>query len=312
MLLSRVAESLYWSARYLERAKDTARIIREHTNLIVDLPYSSLVSWEPLLAIVGTRVAFDEGYRGPDEASVMRWLISDRTNGSSLLRSVESARENLRRCREVLPREAWQAMNDLFLYVLSGHPDGVPRAGRSRFLERIVIETQRIDGILAGTMSRDEAFEIVELGRSVERADMITRVLDVRANALSAVDSSPDRHPDAQWASVLRSLSAFQMFRRSRRVPVTGEAVVGFLLFDERFPRALQHCLLRARRSVAALPLAASVSGAIDAASAALGEAPESVDMADLHGFMDRLQAAIGEIHDAVADAYFLRQLAPV
>ena len=312
MLLSRVAESLYWSARYLERAEDTARIIREHTNLIVDLPYSSLVTWEPLLAIVGTRVAFDDGYLAPDEPSIMNWLISDRENGGSLLRSIESARENLRCCREVLPREAWQAMNDLFLYVVSGHPDGVARAGRSRFLERIVNETQRIDGILAGTMSRDEAFEIVALGRSVERADMITRVLDVRAGTLGPVDSLPDRHPDAQWASVLRSLSALQMFRRSKRVPVSGEAVVAFLLFDERFPRALLSCLLNARRSVDALPQAATVSAAIDTAAVLLRASAEAVEIIDLHDLMDRLQSAIGEVHDAVADAYFLRQLAPV
>lgn len=312
MLLSRVAENLYWAARYLERAEDTARIVREHTNLLVDLPYSSLVSWEPLLAIVGTRVAFDERYSLADEPSIMTWLISDRNNGGSLLRSVESARENLRSCREVLPREAWQVMNDLFLFVLSGHPDGVARAGRSRFLERVVNETQRIVGVLAGTMSRDEAYEVIALGRTLERADMVTRVLDVRASSLGHVDAQADRHPDAQWASVLRCLSAFQMFHRSKREPVSGPAVVDFLLHDEKFPRALRHCLLAAGRSVAELPQAAPVLEAIAAATELLLEAGSDLAPTELHTLMDRLQGAIGVIHDAAADAYFLRQLAPV
>src|SRR6516225_4956278 len=117
MLLSRVAGNLYWAARYLERAEDTARIIREHTNLMVDLPTSVAVTWEPLLAILGGRTEFDARHERADEQAIVRHLVADRANPGSILMSVEQAREDLRTCREVIPREAWQALNDLYLYV---------------------------------------------------------------------------------------------------------------------------------------------------------------------------------------------------
>src|SRR6516225_4150497 len=117
MLLSRVAGNLYWAARYLERAEDTARIVREHTNLLVDLPTSVPVTWDPLLAITDIRAGFDGRYDAVDETSIVRYLVADRENQGSILMSVEQARDDLRTCREVVPRELWNVLNDLYLYV---------------------------------------------------------------------------------------------------------------------------------------------------------------------------------------------------
>ena len=152
MLLSRVAENLYWAARYLERAEDTARIVREHTNLIVDLPVTVPVTWQPLLAITGTVEEFDETERIVGETDIIHFLIAERDNTGSVVMCVEQARENLRTTREVIPRDAWQAVNDLYLYVASHRTEGVERRGRNRFLDRVIADAQRMVGILAGTM----------------------------------------------------------------------------------------------------------------------------------------------------------------
>jgi uncharacterized alpha-E superfamily protein len=309
-LLSRVAGHLYWAARYLERAEDTARIVREHTNLLVDLPTSVPVTWEPLLGICGSRTEFDARYERADETSIVRFLVADRENSGSILMSVEQARQDLRTCREVLPREVWEAVNELHLYVASHHLDGVARRGRSRFLERVMAESLRTEGYLASTMSRDDAYEFLRLGRTLERADMTTRVLDVRATSLmTAAGNGADHHDDVQWMSVLRSLSALQMYHRATRLPVEGSATLRFLLFDPSFPRSVAHCLDRAAASVANLPRAELVVPACEGARALLDTVPvDGLRGVDLHDVVDRLQLAIAAIHDRIMEAYVTGQ----
>ena len=181
MLLSRVAENLYWAGRYLERAEDTARIVREHTNLLIDLPLRAPVTWEPLLAVVGERSDFDARYQRADEASILKYLIGDPDHPGSVLNSIGQTQGEPPHHARGAAREAWAAVNDLFLYMVSNHTDGVARRSRSRFLERVIGESQRVVGILTGTMRRDEAWDFWRLGMQVERADMVTRVLDVLA-----------------------------------------------------------------------------------------------------------------------------------
>lgn len=307
MLLSRVAENLYWSGRYLERAEDTARIVREHTNLLVDLPTSAPVTWEPLLAVIGDRAEFDARYPAADEASILRYLVSDVEHSGSLLRGIEQAREDIRTTREVLPREVWQALNDLYLYVAANHTDGVSRRSRSRFLERIIGECQRIVGIVTGTMRRDEAWDFWRLGLQVERADMTTRVLDVLAGSLLEARDAPETFADVRWMSVLRSLSALQMFHRATLEPVSGPASLHFLVFDERFPRSLATCLAEIEAGVRRLPTGTAVLPACEAARSRLAEIDAaSLDAAQLHDAVDDLQVAIADVHDAIAERYFL------
>jgi uncharacterized alpha-E superfamily protein len=303
VLLSRVAENLYWAARYLERAEDTARIVREHTNLIVDLPTRVPVTWEPLLAITGSRHDFDDRNPAASERSVIRWLIADRENHGSVLLSVESARENLRSSREVLPSDVWQGVNDLYLYVAAHHGDGVARSTRARFLERIVGDVLAVNGTLTSTMSRDEAFEFLRIGRNLERADMATRVLDVRAGSLMAA-VAPD-YEEVQWLSVLRCLSGQQMFRRTVRGPVSAPAVLQFLLHDSDFPRSVRFSLDQVRRGLRALPRAEQPAETCERAVALLDQVPVELGGGDLHHWVDELQIAIGAVHLAITETYF-------
>ena len=124
MLLSRVAERLYWAARYLERAEGTARIVREHSNVIVDLPLSVTPAWDHLLGITGNREGFDKRYDIGDETSIVSFLVADSLNPGSVRMSIAQARENLRTCRDILPVQAWNAVNDLYLTAGATRPTG--------------------------------------------------------------------------------------------------------------------------------------------------------------------------------------------
>jgi|SoiMethySBSTD1v2_1073268.scaffolds.fasta_scaffold19504_4 uncharacterized alpha-E superfamily protein len=308
MLLSRVAEHLYWAARYLERAESTARVIGEHTHLLVDLPVSVPLTWEPLLAVTGSRVLFADRYPTADERSIITFLLADRENPSSVVSSIVAARENMRTTREVVPREAWQALNDLYLYATSHHTEAVDRRSRGRFLEKVIASCQRFTGILSSAMSRDEAYQMLRLGRHVERADMTSRVLDVRAVALLAqIDEHDDGspvHDEVQWTSVLRSLSGLQAYHRRRRGPVTGHPTVTFLLRDPDFPGSIAHCLAGVEAVAAGLPRSQGVDMAARSAVRTLVTVANG-PLASLHQGLDDIQVAIAGVHDEVRATYF-------
>ena len=206
MLLSRVAAQLFWGARYLERGECTARIVRTFTEVIVDLPRGLNLSWEPLLAISGSRGVYDESHARASEADIVRFLVADPTHPSSVGAAIAASRENMRTVREVYPREAWQVSNDLYLYLQSNGEAAVDRRSRNRVLSRVISESQRIDGILTSAMSRDEAYEMLRIGQSIERADMTTRVVGVRAATLLALPFGAEDHSEVQWMGVLRSV----------------------------------------------------------------------------------------------------------
>jgi uncharacterized alpha-E superfamily protein len=301
-LLSRVAEDAYWAARYLERAEDTARIVREYTNLIIDLPVAATSGWAPLLAILGQGPAPD-----PGETEVIELLTLAPGNPSSIAQSASHARENLRRCREIIPVEAWVAVNDLHLFIASNSRDGLDRRSRIRFLDHVIDEHQRLIGILAATMIRDSAFTLMRLGRHIERADMTTRLLDVRAGALLADRPENQRaYDDHHWTGILRALSAVQMFHRTCHEPLTATAVVSFVLHTPTFPRSVVYCLRAAREGICALPRTQLTIPAADQALATLAAFdPAVATPRSMHQMADALQKSISHLHQQLEAAYF-------
>ena len=305
MLLSRVGDDLYWGSRYLERAEGTARVVRTFTEVLLDLPTGVMSSWEPLLAVAGSREEFDRGHLRAGESDVVRFLVADPTNLGSVVASVAQARENLRTTREVLPREAWQSVNDLYLFTGRDSELGVDRRSRARFLGRVIDEIQHLEGVLAGSMLRDEAHELWRLGQSIERADMTTRVIGVRAAALLAAEGVAADFPEVQWMGVLRAVSGLQMYQRTTRGPIDGASVVRFLLFDQQFPRSVSACLVRIRDALARLPRPERTLLAVDDVERAL--AP-TLDVADdgaaLDDAMDRVQATLAQLNDMVRETF--------
>jgi uncharacterized alpha-E superfamily protein len=311
-LLARVADRLYWAARYIERAEDTSRIIRAYHDLVVDFPGDVMLSWEPLTAIAGSEVPGDlsaemaaDDYSG--ELAVLQHLLADRSNSGSIVSCVRLARENLRTTREVIPREVWQTINSLSHFVDSAAAGAVRRQTRDRFLARVIDDSRRIDGVLDSTMTRANPYYLFRLGRLLERADMTTRVLGVRAASLLQLRASgvTPLSDEVQWMGVLRSLSALQMFQRATRGPIGGEAVVRFLLFYATFPRSVQSCLDEIGSVLVALPGPEDVLLALAAAQTVLAEAhPIASDGLALDDAMDRVQLAITELDRAIRARY--------
>ena len=314
-MLSRMAENMYWFARYLERAENTARLVTVTTNLMLDLPRRIATDWEPLIDITGSREAFMERHGEMSEHRVVQFLLADRANPGSLISSLAKARENLRTTRDIVPAEAWEQLNRIHLIVQDKMGEGLSRRGRHEFLQSIIGHCQQIVGLLHGAMSRDEAFEFMRLGRYLERADMTTRIIDVRSGDLLAeMPTDLMAYSRMQWMSVLKSLTAYQMYRRLVRSRVSGVDVVRFLLREERFPRSVQACIRTQEDCLSKLPhneaplrVVAQLRGMLQRAD--IGALAH--ESGTLHLFMDELQLKLAECHNAIAATYFSLEPVP-
>jgi uncharacterized alpha-E superfamily protein len=311
VLLSRVAGDIYWAARYLERAEDTARVVRAHAETVADLPGHPEAHWKPLITVVGSDAQFDERFGGDgSETAVVDYLLSDQLNQGSVVRCVSAARENLRSARETIPVEGWHAVNDLHQYVNVESDRGADRRARDRFTRHVVSDSRRIDGILATTMSHDDAYAMWRLGRALERADMTTRVLGVRAAAVligagGGRADSERTYEDLLWMGVLRSLSGLQMYRRAVRRPIEGPAVVRFLLEHDRFPRAVRALLREIRRALGELPDPSVLFDEVDAVDAVVRDSiADDIDGAALDDAMETLQGALAQLDRRIQERY--------
>ena len=307
--LARTADRLYWGARYVERAEDTARIVRAYHDLVVDYPSPHMLRWEPLAAVAGTAASVAvpvDDVNG--EETIVRHLLADVANPGSITATVRLARDNLRTTREVMPREAWQAINQLSQYVDATASAAVARQRRDNFLTRVVQISRRLDGIVESTMSRSDEFRIFRLGRLLERADMTTRVLGVAAAGILQLEQAGSDElvaDEVRWMSVLRSVSALQMYQRAARGPIEGIAVVRFLLSYTPFPRSVRGCFTEMRTVLAGLPTPDTVLAALDVAEQKLAQSDPDVTLGhELDRAMDNVQIAIAEIDAAIRRRY--------
>lgn len=244
-MLSRLAQNLYWHGRYLERAEDLARLINVNANLNLDLPSGLKAGWHPLVRITGNAPLYDELHEDDaSERAVIRFMLADERNHGSLKATLEYARENLRSARDLLPREVWEQMNALYLKGNDELTGSLSKRRRHEFLRETILDCQQVAGTLLGCMSQDHAYDFILIGRYLERADMTTRILEVRGHDLMP-ESSDELGPyeSIQWMSVLKSMTGYQMYRRHVRTRVSGNDVLRFLLRDEQFPRSVMFCL---------------------------------------------------------------------
>jgi uncharacterized alpha-E superfamily protein len=305
-LLARVAESIYWMARYLERAEDTARLVSVNAELLLDLPRAQSPGWGPLISILGMDQDYYARFPGAAEERVIAFLTGDRENRSSILSCLHAARENARGTREIVPRPVWEAINHLHHATARRLERPLGRYDLVGFLEGVSTGYQKIKGLISGTMTQDEAYDMLMLGRRMERADMTTRIVDVRAANLMAVDRDATAPYDAiLWTNILKSLSGEHMYKRWQP-RVSAEAVLRFVLQYPEFPRSVAHCLADAKRRLACLPQNARSLARIAELEVLLATARLTrIDRSALHGFLDQIQAALGNLHSAIAETYF-------
>jgi len=307
-MLSRVAENLYWMARYLERAEGTARLINTTTQVLLDLPRGATFGWDVLLKVAGLDTLFAEHYAQANEANIMRFLIQDEQNPSAVLSSIRFARENSRTFRETLPKEFWERVNALYLYMQQRSVGAAEsEAMRYEVLNHVIERRQSIVGLLTGCMSHDLAYQFIEVGRNVERADMTTRIVDINCAVLLPHDGgSLEPMHERLWMSVLKALSAYQMYRRHVSVRVRGTEVVEYLLKDPHFPCTVQHCLGEIEGCLATLSNNNAAMRAVRRAWRRVAAMQfEGLRPAVLHEYLDQVQADLAAIHSAVSEQYF-------
>ena len=306
-MLSRVAANIYWFGRYIERAESTARLIGVNANLLLDLPQRLKFGWAPLVAITGNDMQFEATYDEINETSVVQFLLTDESNPGSILSSLSAARENLRTTRDSLPRETWELVNTLYLMVQEQGERALARRYRTAFLERVIGGCQQLVGLLGSTTNRDDAFNFMRLGYNIERADMTSRILDIRSqNVLAVPDEDLAPFQNIQWMSLLKSLSADQMYRRHVRLRVSGPQVLKFLLQDQAFPRAVMFCLNRIEAGLQRLPDHRDCLNASRRLRRTLGRVDvETLAGADLSVFLDGLQQDLSHLHERISRTYF-------
>lgn len=307
-MLSRVAENLYWVGRYLERAENTARLINSTTQVLLDLPVNASFGWDVLIKVAGLDAEFGKRYPQADEDSIIRFLIEDEDNPSSIISSIHNARENTRTVREVLPMELWERINRLYLYIRENASRAKQGRGpRNEVLLGVIGRRESIIGLLTGSMSRDVAYQLIKLGRNLERADMTTRIIDVNsAVKLPADPALASLTTLRMWMSTLNALSAYQMYRNHVGVHVRANDVVNYLLKNPHFPRTVLHCLGEIEGCLSVLPdHRAAMKKVRQAWRRVEGMQLDDLKPVVLHEYLDQVQSDLAGVHGAVAKQYF-------
>lgn len=306
-MLSRVADRLYWMARYLERAEDTARLTQSYTHLIMDIPEGSEPGWDILVNILDAQTTYGARYRAFNEQNVLRFLIADADNPGSIRNVIQMARENVRTTRDVLPSEVWEQVNYLHLYAQEWADKSVGRRNRHRFLDQIIGRCQLINGLMMTTLVRDHAYRFIKLGHMLERADMTTRVIDVGVGALLGDQRHHSSVDPLIWASVLQSLSAMGTYRRTIGPLVEVNEVVDFVFRNDALPRSVRFCLNGIRAELGGLSNNRDAMKLLDHLRRRLARfRVHDADREQLHRFIDSFQLGLNELSDTFTTSWFL------
>jgi uncharacterized alpha-E superfamily protein len=312
-MLSRVADSIYWMNRFIERAENVARFVDVNLHLTLDLPATEAEQWEPLINTTGDRTIFEEHFDAYTGTNVIRFLTFDPDYPNSILGCLHRARENARSVREVISSEVWEQVNRFYLMVRNAafNDTGVVYAPHEFFTE-VKMASHLFAGLADATMSHEEAWHWGQLGRLTERADKTSRILDVKYFILLPDPSYVGTpYDNIQWAALLRSASALEMYRK-RWGRIDPARVVEFLILDRYFPRAIRFCVRRAEDSLRALT--GSPEGTYrNRPEQLLGRLRAELDFAStddvfgggLHEFLDAFQAKLNHVGEAISETFF-------
>ena len=310
MLLSRVADALYWISRYLERAEHAIRLIDVRLDLGLDRRPDG---WEfgGLYTSLGL---LPENHRARYPGALIDAVVFDPSNRGSVAACVTAARENAQQVREEISADMWQQINELYLLITAESRNLAP-ADLPGFCQQVRMGCHLIHGILHVTMSHNHAWQFIRLGSQLERADKTTRILDVKyfilLPSLSDVGTPYD---DVQWSAVLKSVSGFEMYRK-RHGRISPEKIAEFLLLDAEFPRALRYCIAIADRSlhlITGTPVGTyscpseqrmgMLRGELDFANV------EQILSTGLHEFCDAAQTKMNTIDECISGDFFAQR----
>ncbi len=242
-MLSRVAESLFWMSRYIERAENTARFLDVNFHLLLDLNKVSVADshnyWEALIRVTSDEARFSQLYKDYNSENVNDFLVFNPENPNSINSCIALARENARSVIETISSEMWEQINNLYHYLQKATPQQV-RGDPYNFYKEIKSGSHLFQGITDSTLSRSEGWDFVQVGKYLERADNTARLLDVKYHMLhSTQDERSDAIDIIQWMAVLKSCSALEAFRKVYLSKIEPDTILRFLVLDRAFPRSL-------------------------------------------------------------------------
>ena len=310
-MLSRVADSLYWINRYVERAENISRFVEVSQAMALDCPPGSAEPWLPLIDAGGDRELFDTLFPGATPENVIQFLVREPKNPSCVVNCLASARENARQIRDVITTEMWEQINGFYWALQEQEYWQQPPQEQLREIRRAC---QLFYGITDATLSRDLSWQFSRLGRLLERADKTTRILDVKYFLLlpssEVVGGVLD---ELQWIALLRTAGAYQMFRQSQQKAIAPDAVAAFLLLDPIFPRSVRYCLGRIRDSLQ-IVRGQRVPGPPDDLECRIGlvlarwsyTRIEELITNGLHEAIDHLQQDLNKLHTLIEQRYFI------
>lgn len=320
-MLSRVAESIFWLSRYLERAENVARFIEVSQNLSLGAPTGTAPQWSPLVFTTGDQDLFKKLY-GEDEEDdspaiftqnhVLHFLTFEERNPNSLMSCLSAARHNARSVRENLPMAMWEEINRFYLNVRAASLDARTLRQPSEFLIDVKRAGQQVAGVAHNSMSRGEGWHFAQMGRHMERADKTSRILDVKYFLLLPNPHDVGTTLDInQWAALLESTNALQMYRRchGRIVPVK---VAQFLILNREFPRSIHYCVLRTEQSLHAV-METDQDDQSTLVEQSLGRLRNDLEAIHvnaiidqgIHQFIDGIQVRLNRIGDALHEQFF-------
>jgi len=258
-MLSRTADHLFWMARYTERAENTARMLdlNVQTGLLPQTPAAAKRGWCNTLSISELQGAYDVKYPEVTAHDVLNFMVRDTSHASSIASCLRAARENARAVRGTLTTEVWETLNITWLE-MQNQLDRVFDSDPGKFFEWVRHRSHLSRGVTFGTMLQDEALYFIRLGTFLERADNTARILDVKFHdAERNADDRPRNHEHQQdfyyWAAILRSVSAFEIYRKVYRDAITPERVADLLMLRSDMPRSLHACLSEVVRNLRAV-----------------------------------------------------------
>jgi len=311
-MLGRVANTIYWMNRYLERAENYARFMDVNFNLALELPPSEVEQWKPLVVITGDWPLYESLHTKVDKDKIIYFMAFEEQNPNSIYNCMVNARENARAVRTEITKEVWEQINALYYLAKdSSVKKRYTDQGLRQFCKDIKFGCQLLYGMYDATISRNEAWNFAKLGQFIERADKTSRVLDAKYHFLLTSPSEVGSTLDLiQWAALLKSVSAYDMYRK-KYGKLTSSSIAGFLILDQDFPRSILNCLIRAEQSI--IKLSGRSSGFNNIAQKQLGAlkaqleytAINDIITSGMHEYLDGIQQKLNAISIAIYEAFF-------
>ena len=309
-MLSRVAGSVYWMSRYLERADNVARFIDVNASLILDMGWErETAQWDPLVRASGDEKDFEERYGVYNETNVIRFLTFDTDNPNSIISCVQFARENARTVREVISSDMWETINSLY-HLVKDHSRRRNMDNLRDFFVAVHNAAHLFAGLIENTMSHGEGWHFARVGRMLERADKTARLLDVKYFLLlPGADYVDSPYDGVEWGAVLQSVNGYEMYRKQFH-RANYRDVTQFLIFDEHFPRSIRHCIHTATRSLMHITNTLEI---IVPPTKHITQLQSSLDYTDvdtilnngLHEFVDTFQYNVNIVDTSLYHAFF-------